>query len=280
MPRKSPFVKLIMAILAIAGTLPLMYFASVQIGLAQVAAGDSIDTAALDAGFDRYVENVAFGEGEKLDFKVNYGYINAGTASLEVAQLIDYNNRPCYQIVSTARSNSFFDAIYKVDDHIESVTDAIGIFSWYFRKNLKEGSYRSDRSYEFDQRRNEVFYNDDTIDVPQFCQDALSVLYWTRTQDLEVGKTLYCDNFVDGHLTTLEIHVLGKESITVEAGTFECFVVQPLLQDAGVFKHEGKLTVWLTADRVKMPVLMKSKVLVGHISAELTGYKLGNIETF
>ncbi len=280
MPRKSPFMKIIMALLAVAGTLPLVYFASVQIGLAQAAAGDSIDPAAMDAGFDRYVENVAFGEGEKLDFKVNYGYINAGTASLEVAQLIDYNNRPCYQIDSRARSNSFFDAIYKVDDHIESVTDAIGIFSWYFRKNLKEGSYRSDRSYEFDQRRNEVFYNDDTIDVPPFCQDALSVLYWTRTQDLEVGKTIYCDNFVDGHLTALEINVLAKETITVEAGTFECFVVQPLLENAGVFKHEGKLTVWLTADRVKMPVLMKSKVLVGHISAELTDYKLGNIETF
>ena len=280
MPRKSPLMKVLMVLLAIAGTFPLVYFASVQIGLAQAAAGDSIDPAAMDTSFDRYVENVAFGEGEKLDFKVNYGYINAGTASLQVEQLIDYNNRPCYQIVSRARSNSFFDAIYRVDDKIESITDAIGMFSWYFRKNLKEGSYRSDRSYEFDQRRNEVLYNDDTIDVPPFCQDALSVLYWTRTQELEVGKTIYCDNFVDGHLTALEINVLDKETITVEAGTFECFVVQPLLEDAGVFKHEGKLTVWLTADRVKMPVLMKSKVLVGHISAELTGYKLGNIETF
>ena len=66
----------------------------------------------------------------------------------------------------------------------------------------------------------------------------------------------------------------------MEAGSFDCIVVEPLLQSVGVFKHEGKLKVWLTDDRLKMPVLMKSKVLVGSVSAELTDYQLGDIESF
>ena len=108
----------------------------------------------------------------------------------------------------------------------------------------------------------------------------LSVLYFVRTQDLEVGKSVFVDNFTDGEKYALEVKVIGKEEVTVPAGTFECVVVEPLLQSVGVFRHEGKLKVWLTDDRLKMPVLMKSKVLVGSISAELSDFQLGDIETF
>ena len=52
------------------------------------------------------------------------------------------------------------------------------------------------------------------------------------------------------------------------------------MQSAGIFKHEGRLTVWLTDDRVRLPVMMKSKVVVGSITAELTEYRLGSLEQF
>jgi hypothetical protein len=45
-----------------------------------------------------------------------------------------------------------------------------------------------------------------------------------------------------------------------------------------VFKQEGAIKVWLTDDRLRMPVLMKSKVFVGSIFAELEEYKLGNLD--
>ena len=99
-----------------------------------------------------------------------------------------------------------------------------------------------------------------------------------RTQPLEEGKSIYVDNFTDGKQYSLEVRVLRREKISVTAGTFDCIVVEPLLQTVGVFKHEGKLTVWLTDDRLRMPVLMKSKILVGSVSAELTKYTLGEIE--
>jgi hypothetical protein len=76
------------------------------------------------------------------------------------------------------------------------------------------------------------------------------------------------------------VRILKRETITVKAGTFDCIVAEPLLKTVGVFKHTGKLKVWLTDDRLKMPVLMKSKVLVGSITAELTDYQLGDIEAF
>lgn len=245
-----------------------------------VSAQEGADAAGYVEQFGREINNYAFGIGEHLTFDIGYGFINAGYATMEVKELIEYEGRPAYRIVSTANSNKFFSSFYKVEDRVTSVVDATGLFSWYFEKNLREGGYRSDRSYSFDQENHVVFYNEDTIEVARYVQDALSVLYYARTQNLEVGKSVYVDNFTDGKNYSLEVKVLRRETIKVKAGKFDCVVVEPLMQTTGIFKHEGKLTVWLTDDRIKMPVLMKSKVLVGSISAELTDYSLGEIVEF
>ena len=66
----------------------------------------------------------------------------------------------------------------------------------------------------------------------------------------------------------------------MDAGTFDCLVVEPITKSVGLFKHEGRLKVWLTDDHLRMPVLMKSKVVVGSITAELINYELGEINEF
>lgn len=244
------------------------------------SAGEDSTLTGEDPGIDRVIENNAFGIGEKLTFDIGYGFINAGYANLEVKDLIEYNERPCYLIVSTANSNKFFSTFYKVEDRVESVVDALGIYSWYFEKNLSEGTYRATRSCTFDQENHKAIYGNDTVDVARFVQDALSSLYFARTQDLKVGESIFIDNFTDGKSYPLEVRVVKKETVTVKAGKFDCILVEPLLMTSGIFKHEGRLKVWLTDDKLKMPVLMKSKVLVGSISAELTEYQLGEILDF
>ncbi len=270
---------LLMALVVMVGIVPLFFFVSVELGIAE-AASEPLSEIESGDPLDRFVDNVAFGVNEKLSFDINYGFINAGTATMEVVRIVEYEERPCYQVITRALSNSFFSSFYKVEDRVESIIDALGIYSWRFEKNLREGNYESDRSYTFDQRNAKVVYREDTLEVPQFVQDAISVLYFVRTQDLKVGESIFVDNFTDGKLYQLEVCILEKETITVEAGTFDCIVVEPLTQSVGVFRHEGKLKVWMTDDRLKMPVLMKSKVLVGSISAELTDYSLGEIESF
>jgi len=276
--------KLFLSLVLFIGLLPVFYFVSVEVGIAEAAAGLSEQDSTLEMAdtntTDRFVDNYSFGVGEKLSFDINYGFINAGYATMEVLRLIEYENRPCYLIETTANSNSFFSTFYKVRDRIESVVDAVGMFSWRFEKNLHEGSYSADRMYSFDQRNHFAFYKGDTLKVPPFTQDPISTLYYTRTQPLEVGKSFYMDSFVDGKQYNLEVRVLKRETISVKAGTFACIVVEPMTSSVGVFNNEGRLKVWLTDDYLKMPVLMKSKIIVGSITAELTDYELGEIKDF
>jgi hypothetical protein len=279
MPRRTVLQTIVLVLLVLAGAFPLFYFVSVEVGIAQASEDSTHATEGINS-FDRFVENVAFGVNEKFTFDINYGFINAGVATMEVVRLIEYENRPCYQIVSRANSNKFFSTFYRVDDRVETIIDAVGVFSWQFEKKLREGGYRSNRKCHFDQRNHIVYYEEDTLAVPPFVQDALSVLYYIRTQKLEPGTSLYVDNFTDGRMYPLEVRILKRETVTVKAGTFDCIVAEPLLKTVGVFKHTGELKVWLTDDRLKMPVLMKSKILVGSITAELTDYQLGDIEAF
>ena len=225
----------------------------------------------------RFIINDAFGVGEKLTFTIGWKMVKAGEATMEVNEVFNHDDRPVYRVKTLARSFEFFDNFFKVRDTAETWIDVEGLFTWYFRKKLHEGSYENEQIQIYDQARGIVRAQDTAFVVPRYVQDVLSSLYYVRTQDLEVGDTLTLDNFSKDKCYPLEVIVHKKEIIEVPAGKFKCIKVEPLLKSAGVFKHEGTLSVWLTDDRLKMPVLMRSKVLVGSIYAERTDYRIGDL---
>lgn len=225
----------------------------------------------------RALPNNAFGVGERFVYNVRYGPIHAGTAMMEVAEAVNYNGHKTFRIKSFAKSSKFFSPFFKVDDRVESIMDFYGLFSHHFEKHLKEGSYRADRFVDFDQKNRLAYEGADTIPVPEFVLDALASLYYIRTLDLKVGNSVFINNYSDKKNYALEVKVLKKEEVKVPAGRFFCVVVEPILQASGIFKHEGKLKVWLTDDKYKIPVKMKSKVAVGSITTELKSYTLGKI---
>jgi len=71
----------------------------------------------------------------------------------------------------------------------------------------------------------------------------------------------------------LNVRYLGKERISVTAGTFDCIIVEPLVQEGGLFKSEGSIVVWLSDDKLRLPIKVKTKVVIGSIDAELTKYE-------
>jgi hypothetical protein len=232
-----------------------------------------------ESGLRRVVTNRAFGVGERLVFSVGWEFINAGTAVMEIPDIVRVDGHRCYHLVSSAKSNSVFSVFFKVDDKVESFMDVHGLYSLRYDKHLSEGKFRSEVSMVFDQEKHLAIYDagKDTFHVADYAQDVLSAFYFVRTQELTVGQSLFVENHTDKKNYPLEVKVLRRERVKVAAGEFQCLVVEPILQTAGIFEQKGTLTVWLTDDEVKMPVLMKSKVVIGSIVTELTSYQLGEI---
>lgn len=219
---------------------------------------------------------VGFGAGEKLVFSVQYGLITAGEATLEVRNIANIGGRPCYRIVSDARTNDFFSKFYQVRDRYESCMDTTELYTLRYEKHVREGKFKRDETVDFDQVAHRAQYKDKAVPIPPRTQDVLSALYYVRTLPLEVGHSISIANHTDRKNYPLLVKVHGRERVKVDAGEFDCLVVEPILRGPGVFTQKGRLTVWLTDDERRMPVLMKSKVVIGHVAAVLKSYKVSD----
>jgi len=222
-----------------------------------------------DSIWQRRVENNAFDVQEELTFLVRFGPVKAGTAVMSIPEIKELQSRKCYRAVTTIKSNSFMSGFFHVDDHIESLIDVRGIYSWYFDKKIREGKFVADRTAIFDHARGLVFEEQDTTKVPPFTQDVLSVFYYIRTQPLVVGQSFYVDNYADKKFYPLEVKVHKKEKVKVPAGRFNCIKIEPVMRGSGLFSQKGRLWVWLSDDTRRLIVKIKSKISVGYLTLEL-----------
>jgi hypothetical protein len=225
-------------------------------------------------------QGLPFGPGESLRFSIEYGLIKAGTAWLEVEPMQVYKGRACYHLVSRAESNEFMSRIYKVRDRIDSLIDAEGLYSWRYKKRTREGSYARDYDIKYDPPTGKATYADGhEYDAEPWSKDALAAFYYVRHMPLEVGKDIEVTHHSDRRSNGILVKVHSRESVTVPAGTFDCFVIEPIMSEGGLFKSSGRMQIWVTADERRMPVLMKSKIPVGSIDAVLQDYKTGGPAT-
>ena len=93
--------------------------------------------------------------------------------------------------------------------------------------------------------------------------------------DLESGTDLMVPAHTSRKNYNMKVIVHGRETVEVPAGKFDCFVVEPIVEGEGLFKHEGRITIYISADEHRVPVLVKTKVPVGSIDVALREYRAG-----
>jgi hypothetical protein len=226
----------------------------------------------------RKVENTAFKVGEILEYKLAYGIINAGVASLEVKKSEKkIQDREILHIVGEGKSISAFDWFFKVRDRYETYIDEEGIFPWLFVRRISEGGYDKSQDYMFYQNKGKVKNEDNEVyEVPHGIQDMLSSFYYARTIDFtgaKKGDIFVFDSFVDEEIYPLRIKYAGTKTVKIKMGKFDCMVFHPVVQEGRIFETDDDLTVYITNDENKIPILARAKILVGSIRMELTGYE-------
>jgi len=231
-------------------------------------------------------KNFPFYPGEKLIFQLKWAIIPAGEAILEVLPIETINGAKAYHFVMTARSNSFIDHFYKVRDRIDAYANIDMTHSILYKKKQHEGKNKKDVVVNFNWEQNKAQYSNfnnkrPPIDILSGSFDPLSAFYYTRL--VEFKKNSIIERPVtDGKKCIIgKVFVIKKETIKLASGTYDTYLIEPELKHVGgVFKKSknAKIQLWVTADKRRIPVKIKSKVVVGSFVGELvsvTGIKKG-----
>jgi len=223
------------------------------------------------------LKNEAFKRGELLSFRLHYGIIDAGVATLAVTdEARDLGGRKTFHIVGLGRSQGTFDWFFKVRDRYETYIDEQALVPWLFVRRISEGSYTCSQDYIFNQYSEKVNVGENKLyDTGPNMQDMLSAFYQARALDLSTAKAgdIFSINcFVDKEIFPVKIKFINRETIKTDLGTFKCLKFRPIIQKGRVFKHEEDLNVWISDDKNHIPIMGQAEVLVGSVKMELTGY--------
>lgn len=220
--------------------------------------------------------------GERLTYDLRWEFISAGQASLEILPDTDIKGKSAKHFRLSAKSNQFIDWFYKVRDRIDSYVAKDFSRTLYYTQDQQEGSFRRNIQLLFDWARKEVqFINFNKkakpVGLMETAFDPLGIMYAFRAiEKIEVGKA-YELPVTDGRKMVMgHVEVLRKETIRVGGREYSCYVVVPELKHiGGVFKKspKAKIEIWFTDDERRIPVRLKSKVVVGSFMGDLQSQK-------
>jgi hypothetical protein len=229
----------------------------------------------------RTVGNLAFVRGEKLTFKVAFnsaltGSITGGKATLEVKdenKII--NSRSTYHIVGEGKTTGFIELFYKIHDHFESYFDQDAMISWQFTRRTRENDYKKDDLVVFRQNDKLAVSLTKIMKVPENVQDILSAFYFARTLDvtnLKPGEIIQIPFFLDDSVYHSKVIFKGREKVKTKLGKFNCIAFRPMVATGYAFDDPYPITIWITDDANRLPILIESEQAVGRGRVELISY--------
>lgn len=235
----------------------------------------------LTVSFDSPKED-AYDVGEWFKFRIHYGFVNAGYATLEVKDAT-VNNKKAFHVIGKGYTTGMSRFFFKVDDLYESYIDKESGNPYQFVRKINEGGYTKNQEGFFNQAANKILVkdyknkNEKTFVIPKNTQDILSAFYYLRNYPsidrINPGESIVIDMFFDDETTKFKLKFIGRQDITTKFGVVSAMVFRPLVQSGRVFKEQESLTVWISDDDNRLPLRIKAELAVGSIKADLDAFK-------
>ena len=225
----------------------------------------------------------SFQSGEWLKFKLNYsGWVKAGNATLEVKQST-FKNRAVCHVIGKGWTTGAIKWFFKVNDRYESYFDKASGRPYKFIRDINEGGHVKNRVIEFDYEKKTALVNDlrhktkTIIPISSDIQDMVSAYYYLRdhydTETIKVGHTVKLNMFFDNEIFGFKLKFLGRETIGTQFGNINCLKFRPYVMAGRVFHEEESVTLWVSADKNKIPIKIKADLRVGSLRSDLVAFK-------
>lgn len=230
--------------------------------------------------------NNTFQNGEKIVYKIyynlNFVWIPAGEVTFKV---FDEGTQYHYQAIGTTYSS--YEWFYTVRDEYNSWVDKNTLLPNYSERNVSEGDYHIFEKISFNQRdrkmtvwRSKKRGEEETKTehtVTDCVHDVLSSLYQLRNQDFsnqQEGYSVPFRIFMDKEEFPLKMTYAGKEAKkkVYGMGKYRTMKFQPDVIAGNVFKDEAKMSVWVSDDENRIPLMIETPVSVGSVKMVIKEY--------
>ncbi|MFT3780557.1 MAG: DUF3108 domain-containing protein [Nibricoccus sp.] len=221
----------------------------------------------------------AFSDGERLVYKVSWGFLGAGEIEMMAKAETGPDGKQLMRITNTIASKGLVRGMYRFDNKaevlIERDTDRM---LWVAEKGMERSKPTESRT-DFDYSA-KIAHHKDTyrpnrsrdIPLPSDAEpiDLLSALVQTRHWNIKVGDARDLLVYFGRDLYSITIRAEGVEEVDTPLGDFQALVLTPRMEKQppqGVFK-KGEIKVWIAQSGDRLPV--KMKLQLGFGTATLT----------
>ncbi len=236
-------------------------------------------------------ENTTFQDGERITFRGAYNWglvwLNAGEATFKVTEetLLD---QPVYHVVGDGKTYESYDWFFKVRDKYETYIHTNSLLPLRFVRNVSEGNFTLNNQYTFNQEENTAHIDyikkkgrlkreNETLALPNCTHDVLSAVMFVRNLDFQnytKGDSIFFSIFLDAEVFNVSIVYQGEEEIKLKKGDrYNTFKFTFELIAGTIFEEGQTMTVWATADRNKVPLVIESPLIVGSAKFYMLDYE-------
>ena len=232
------------------------------------------------------MENDVFSAGEEIVYKVyynwNFVWMSAGEVTFRV-----YDDGDEYHLTARGRTYSSYEWFFTVRDNYDCYVDKETLLPRLSIRDVQEGNYERYDRITYDQAalratsvrgRNRDDATPESFTLDGCMHDILSIMYYLRNVEvanLSQGDEVPIKFFFDRETYPLKVKYLGTDDRTKVKGMgrYKTYMFSPQLVAGDVFNEGDEMTVYVSQDENKIPVLIESPVSVGSVKVVLKSYK-------
>ncbi|WPD21616.1 MAG: DUF3108 domain-containing protein [Candidatus Electrothrix scaldis] len=212
---------------------------------------------------------------ERMHFSVSWsGGVKIGDLVLAVTK-----NPAGKGLVIKARVTDYglFKLFYPVDDTFSTFIQGPLMLPTRYEVNQQEGSRKVQRLTLYDQGKFQARYrkHQNPLTLYQLngpAYNEFSAFFITRALNLRPEEPQTIPTFADKKRHQVVANVLGREQKNTIFGQRKTIKVMPKMHFKGLYDKDGDTVFWLIDDACRVPVEIRSKILIGSLVAELEEY--------
>ena len=227
---------------------------------------------------------IPFVVGEHARYAVAWESTGLNVTAGEIALTVE---PPEYRFVVTAVTAPWLARFFEARDRFETTVDR-QLLPLVHRREQHEGSRHIRRAFAYDHARGVVRVAAsaeapvagatsaaDAVSLPLApgARDAIAAFFFIRTLALERDTRLTIPVNEAGGNLVLELNVIGPEAVSVGGQQRDAIRVEPRIRRRVERRPPPTATVWVSADRRRIPLAFEVRAGFGRVRAELIEYR-------